>query len=345
MQENHEVLNNTELAPEQQDALNIKDLVIEYVTADGTVHAVNNVNMSIKKQHSMGLVGETGAGKTSTALAVLNLIPSPPGVIKSGEIEVNGFSTLSMSDTELDKVRGKEVAMIFQDPMTALNPVLTIGEQIAESILLHEKVSKAEAEKRAVEMLEQVGIKGERAGDYPHQLSGGMKQRVVIAIALCCNPNLLIADEPTTALDVTIQAQVLELIEGLRENYKTSMLLITHDLGIVADMCDEVSVMYAGEIVETGTVKEVFTNTKHPYTEGMFNSLPNINARTNRLTPIPGLMPDPTDLPEGCAFHPRCRYATEECAKRKPVLKKFSETHCAACLRYEDPDFRIERSK
>ena len=329
----------------EQDSLSIRNLTIEYVTADGTVHAVNDVSLRIGRKRCMGLVGDTGAGKTSTALAVMNLIPNPPGKIRSGEILVNGYSTLTMSDRELDSVRGKEVAMIFQDPMTALNPVLTIADQIAESILLHENIGKDAAIEKAVQMLELVGIKGNRAFDYPHELSGGMKQRVVIAIALCCNPHLLIADEPTTALDVTIQAQVLELIDGLRERYQTSMLLITHDLGIVAEMCDEVSVMYAGQIVETGTVKDVFTHTLHPYTEGMFNSLPNIHDRSVRLQPIPGLMPDPTDLPAGCPFHPRCRYATEECARTKPVMTDFGNGHSAACLAYRDPSFRIERSK
>ncbi|OQA73459.1 MAG: Oligopeptide transport ATP-binding protein OppD [Firmicutes bacterium ADurb.Bin248] len=325
--------------------LDIRNLVVEYATVDGVVHAVNDISLSVKRQRCMGLVGETGAGKTSTALAVMNLIPTPPGVIRRGSILVNGYNVLRMKDTEMDAVRGKEVAMIFQDPMTALNPVLTIGSQIAESILLHEKVSGAEAEKRAMNMLEMVGIKGTRANDYPHQLSGGMKQRVVIAIALCCNPHLLIADEPTTALDVTIQAQVLELIDELRENYKTSMLLITHDLGIVGDMCDEVSVMYAGRIVESGTVKDVFTDTRHPYTEGLFNSLPNINNRAAQLTPIPGLMPDPTDLPPGCAFSPRCRYARSKCRERVPEAKWIGDTHMVACIAYEDPGFRIERSK
>ncbi|OQB20428.1 MAG: Oligopeptide transport ATP-binding protein OppD [Firmicutes bacterium ADurb.Bin182] len=326
-------------------ALEVKNLVVEYVTADGTVHAVNDINLTVKRQSCMGLVGETGAGKTSTALAIMNLIPSPPGIIRRGRIVLNGYETLSMKDTEMDAVRGKEVAMIFQDPMTALNPVLTIGEQIAESILMHEKISKTEALERAKQMLEMVGINGNRANNYPYQLSGGMKQRVVIAIALCCNPNLLIADEPTTALDVTIQAQVLELIDNLRESYKTSMLLITHDLGIVAEMCDEVSVMYAGRIVECGTVKEVFTDTKHPYTEGLFNSLPNINDRNAQLTPITGLVPDPTDLPPGCAFAPRCRYACAECGKRVPKDKWISATHMVACTAYEKPEFLIERNK
>ncbi|MDD5076319.1 MAG: ABC transporter ATP-binding protein, partial [Sphaerochaetaceae bacterium] len=292
-----------------------------------------------------GLVGETGAGKTSTALAIMNLIPSPPGVIRSGKIILNGYDVLHMKDSELNQVRGSEVAMIFQDPMTALNPVLNIGEQIEESILLQEDVTRDEAHEQACEMLEMAGIDRSRIYDYPHQLSGGMKQRVIIAIALCCNPHLLIADEPTTALDVTIQAQVLDLISNLRDEYRTAMLLITHDLGIVADMCDEVSVMYAGRIVEHGTVEEVFTNTKHPYTEGLFDSLPKINDRKSLLKPIIGLMPDPTELPEGCTFAPRCRYAMDKCFKRRPSLNAISDTHEVSCLAYEDPVFSIERNK
>jgi len=325
--------------------LDVSNLIVEYVTSEGTVHAVNDIDLKILPQKSVGMVGETGAGKTSTALAIMNLIPSPPGVIRSGKIKLNGYDVLNMKDSELDQVRGSEVAMIFQDPMTALNPVLNIGEQIEESILLHEKVSREKAHEQACKMLEMVGLDRSRVYDYPHQLSGGMKQRVIIAIALCCNPHLLIADEPTTALDVTIQAQVLDLIANLRDTYKTAMLLITHDLGIVAEMCDEVSVMYAGRIVEHGTVKDVFTDTKHPYTEGLFNSLPNIKDRKSRLKPIVGLMPDPTETPEGCSFAPRCSYVTEACFKRRPTLKAFSDTHKASCLAYEDPAFLIERNK
>ena len=326
-------------------ALEVSNLVVEYVTSDGTVHAVNDVSFSVDRQKALGLVGETGAGKTSTALSIMNLLQSPPGVIRQGKIVVNGFDVLAMSDTELDKVRGKEIAMIFQDPMVALNPVMSIGDQIAESVLKHEKTSRENAFERACQMLEMVGINRSRATDYPHQLSGGMKQRVIIAIALCCNPHLLIADEPTTALDVTIQAQVLDLIDKLREDYRTSMLLITHDLGIVAEMCDEVAVMYAGHIVECGTVKEVFTDTRHPYTEGLFDSLPNINDRAAQLKPIPGLMPDPTVFQEDCAFAPRCKYATDDCFKNQPMLKEFSGTHKVACLAYDRRGFSIERSR
>ena len=246
--------------------LDIRDLVVHYDLEENTVHAVNGVNIKLGYQSTLGLVGETGAGKTTTALAALRLIQQPPGVIKSGQIYLNGEDILEKSQKELERIRGKDISMIFQDPMTALNPVFTVGDQIAESILLHEGVSQHIASERAKEMLELVGIPSARANDYPHQFSGGMKQRVVIAIALACHTKVLIADEPTTALDVTIQAQVLEIMRGLKEKYKTSMILITHDLGIVAETCDEVAVMYAGRIVEQGVLEDVFNRTMHPYT-------------------------------------------------------------------------------
>ena len=323
--------------------LDIQDLTVHYVVEDGRVEALNGVNLSLKRQGCLGLVGETGAGKTTTALGVLNLIPSPPGKVINGDILLNGESVFSKSEREMDKIRGNEVSMIFQDPMTALNPVFPIGEQIAESIMIHYQVSAAEAQKRAEEMLEKVGITAERANSYPHQLSGGMKQRVIIAMALACRPQLLIADEPTTALDVTIQAQVLDLISELREQEQTSLLLITHDLGIVAEMCDEVAVMYAGRIVEKGTLIDVFNHTRHPYTEGLFNSLPNINDRRDELTPIPGMLPDPTKLPAGCAFAPRCPYATEECSAKRPEERWISDTHMVACTAYDREGFHIKR--
>ena len=251
-----------------------------------------------------------------------------------------------MSAAELQTMRGKEISMIFQDPMTSLNPVFTVGDQIAESISLHDKsLSKKEAYEQAMEMLETVGIPRERGFEYPHQFSGGMKQRVVIAIALACNPKLLLADEPTTALDVTIQAQVLDLMRKLQEKYKMSMVMITHDLGIVAEVCDEVAVMYAGRIVERGTLREVFKNTKHPYTEGLFNSLPNPRDRKAELIPIPGLMPDPANLPEGCAFADRCPYATESCRKEQPQPHYFSETHSVLCTAYDNEGFHIRRNQ
>lgn len=324
--------------------LDVKNLVVRYETEDGIVKAVNGLNLQIERGKAIGLVGETGAGKTTTALSLLRLIPKPPGVEECDHMFLDGLDMLSLSVKELEKVRGKDISMIFQDPMTALNPVLTVGDQIAESIFLHEDVSYAEARKRAIEMLEVVGIPGERANEYPHQFSGGMKQRVVIAIALACHPKLLIADEPTTALDVTIQAQVLDLMKNLRKHYKTSLIMITHDLGIVAEICDEVAVMYSGNIVERGTLEDVFNKTKHPYTEGLFNSIPNINDRKAMLTPIKGLMPDPTNIPVGCPFHPRCPYMGEDC-KQPQWERAISDTHFVRCSAYDRPGFRIEREE
>ena len=284
------------------NVLEIKDLVVHYETDDGCVEAVNGLSISIGRERTLGLVGETGAGKTTTALSILNLVPNPPGVIKSGEILVEGKNVLQMSEKELESMRGNDVAMIFQDPMTALNPVMTVGSQIAESIQLHQNVDAKEAMEKAKEMLRTVGISDSRAGDYPHQFSGGMKQRVIIAIALACQPNLLIADEPTTALDVTIQAQVLSLMKDLIVNNHMSMLLITHDLGVVAETCDDVAVVYAGRIVEVGSADDVFNHTRHPYTEGLFDSLPNLRQRGEELVPIKGLMPDPMNLPQGLSL-------------------------------------------
>ena len=329
----------------EDEVLDIRDLTVQFVTEDEIVEAVNGISIHLKKGEILGLVGETGAGKTTTALAVLNLVPDPPGVIKSGSIRVCGKNMLSAAPKELEQIRGGDVSMIFQDPMTSLNPVFTVGDQIAESILLHEKCSRKEAAAKAEEMLELVGIPRERAGEYPHQFSGGMKQRVVIAIALACNPKLLLADEPTTALDVTIQAQVLELMCGLKEKLDTSMIFITHDLGIIAEICDRVAVMYAGRIIEEGTLEEVFNHTKHPYTEGLFNSLPNIADRTAKLRPIPGLMPDPTRLPAGCAFAPRCPYAKPSCIDKPQSSRSFSATHKVLCSAYDDPSFRIHREE
>ena len=313
------------------NVLEIKDLVIEYQTMDGTVHAVNNISLDLQEGETLGLVGETGAGKTTTALGVLRLIPDPPGVIKQGQILLKGRDVMQMRPEELRAMRGDEISMIFQDPMTALNPVLTVGEQIAEIYFLHNDCSRAESMEKAREMLETVGIPGERADEYPHQFSGGMKQRVVIAIALACQPSLIIADEPTTALDVTIQAQVLDMMKSLKDQFETSMLLITHDLGVVAEVCDKVAIMYAGEIVEYGTLEHIFDQTKHPYTMGLFNSLPSLDKDTDRLEPIHGLMPDPTDLPKGCPFHPRCPYARPECAQQHPELREFESGHMARC--------------
>ena len=251
--------------------LDIKDLVIHYETDDGVVEAVNGIDIQLEHGKTLGLVGETGSGKTTTALSILRLVPDPPGVIKNGSILLDGKDILNMPQKELEAIRGNTVSMIFQDPMTSLNPVLTVGDQIAEVIKLHDKISEKEAEQKAGDMLEVVGIPRERFGEYPHQFSGGMKQRVVIAMALACNPKLLLADEPTTALDVTIQAQVLETMKDLRKKFGSAMIMITHDLGIIAEVCDEVSVVYAGQIVEHGTLEDIFNHTMHPYTEGLFS--------------------------------------------------------------------------
>ena len=336
---------NTVINSEEELVLDIQDLAVHYVMEKETVEAVNHIDIQLKGGEVLGLVGETGAGKTTTALAIMNLVPDPPGVIKSGSIKVCGKDVLKMSDKELEKMRGDYMSMIFQDPMTSLNPVFSVGDQIAESIKLHNNVTQAEANKKAEEILELVGIPAERAHEYPHQFSGGMKQRVVIAIALACNPKLLLADEPTTALDVTIQAQILDMMLELKNKLNTSMIFITHDLGIVAEICDKVAVMYAGRIIERGTLEDVFNHTKHPYTEGLFNSLPNIEDRTAKLQPIPGLMPDPTKLPVGCAFAPRCPYARPECIETPQTERMFSETHGAMCSAYNDPNFKINRKE
>lgn len=328
---------------ETEWAVDVEGLTVHYVTSAETVKAVNAIDLKLKKKRTLGLVGETGAGKTTAMLSLMRMVPDPPGQIISGQIRVNGLDMMQLTPAELQSVRGGEIAMIFQDPMTSLNPVLTVGDQIAESILLHRNVSKSEAMAAAQEILSTVGIDPRRAGEYPHQFSGGMRQRVGIAIALACNPSVLIADEPTSALDVTIQAQILHMMRQLKDENDTSMILITHDLGVVAEMCDDVAVMYAGRIVEYGSLREVFEETKHPYTEGLFNSLPNINDRRDKLQPIPGLMPDPSNLPAGCAFADRCAYATDKCRAAVPEDRVFSDTHRAACAAYDDPDFKIRR--
>ena len=281
---------------------------------------------------TLGLVGETGAGKTTMAKCIMGILPKRTGKIRSGEITFEEKNLLKCSEKELQSIRGAQIAMIFQDPMTSLNPVLTVGEQIAEAVENHERCGKARAMERAEEMLELVGIPAERVHEYPHQFSGGMKQRVVIAIALACNPKMLIADEPTTALDVTIQAQVLEMMQSLKRQLNTSMLLITHDLGVVAQNCDRVAVIYAGEIVEYGTVMDVFKRMKHPYTQGLFSSIPQINADVKRLNSIPGLMLDPTLDVEGCRFCDRCKYATEECRINHPELVEIESGHSVRCF-------------
>lgn len=316
----------------EQKLLEVKDLTIQYVTEDGIVRAVNHVDFSIDRGASMGLVGETGAGKTTTCLGILQLLSSATGKIASGQVLFNGEDLLKKSDKEMQKIRGAQISMIFQDPMTSLNPTKTIGVQIVENIRHHQKCSKGEAWTRMEEMLTKVGIDPARAVDYPHQLSGGMKQRVVIAMALVCNPSLLLADEPTSALDVTIQAQVLEMIESLQREYHTAMLLITHDLGIVAQSCTTVGIMYAGEIVEYCSTEEFFQHTVHPYSRGLFSAIPRLDENVRRLNVIPGMMPDPVELPEGCKFHDRCPYATAQCSKTAPDMVEVSPGHLVRCF-------------
>ncbi|HOR48004.1 MAG TPA: ABC transporter ATP-binding protein [Rectinema sp.] len=322
--------------------LEIKELHVHYYSNRRTVRAVNNLSLDMQRGRVLGLVGETGAGKTTLALSILNMISAPQGKIISGSIRFDNTDILGMSNQELREMRGKDIAMIFQDPMTALNPVLTIGEQIAETIFKHEKVSKAEAWSKAEEMLETVGIPGVRAREYPHQFSGGMKQRVVIALSLACNPRLLLADEPTTALDVTIQAQVLDLMRGLIKTNNTSVLFITHSLGLVVENCDEVATMYAGEVVEYGTVKQVFGNPLHPYTKGLLGSLPDYSEGSPRLRPIPGLMPDPTNLPKGCYFSPRCPNVMPQCHELHPENSSI-EVHLVKCHQYQE-NLHVEQS-
>ena len=326
------------MTKDNNNTLEIKNLAVHYVSDDETVYAVNGIDLTIPGGKTLGLVGETGAGKTTTALSILNLVPEPQGKIVSGEVYLEGDNVLKMTARQLQDIRGDKVAMIFQDPMTSLNPIKTVGAQIAEGIKIHRKVDKNTAMDQARDMLEMVGIPAARAIEYPHQFSGGMKQRVVIAIALACNPDLLIADEPTTALDVTIQAQVLKLINELREKYRMSMLMITHDLGIVAEVCDMVAIMYAGRIVEYGALEDIFDNLRHPYTRGLFDSLPDVGNRRAELKPIKGLIPDPTNLPSGCPFHPRCNYAKPECSSTLPQPRWLSDTHYVQCHLYADTD-------
>ena len=305
----------------EQNLLEIKNLHVHYVTDTEDVQAVNGVNLRLKQGEVLGLVGETGAGKTTVALSVMQLVPDPPGIILDGEILFKGRNLIYNTKKENQEMRGNGISMIFQDPMTALNPIMTIGQQLAEVVIKHKKLGKKEALEVAAEMLEKVGVTRDRLNDYPHQFSGGMKQRAIIAMALLCNPEILIADEPPTALDVTIQAQVLEIIRNLVREQDMSMILITHDLGVVAETCDHVAIMYAGEVVEYGTVWDVYTNPKHPYTRGLFDSIPKMDGEEERLSPIPGLAPNSTALPSGCYFHPRCKFCQDRCREQSPEMK------------------------
>ena len=322
------IQNNTEF----KNVLEIKDLVIQYRTREGVVEAVNGVSFSIAQGEILGLVGETGAGKTTIALASIGLLPESVSYIAKGSVKLCGQELVGMPEKQLEKIRGQQVSMIFQDPMTALNPTMFVGDQIAEVVRIHNKCSKLEAEQRAMEMLTMVGIRPERYKDYPHQFSGGMKQRVVIAMALACNPDLLIADEPTTALDVTIQAQILEMMTDLSVRLNTAVLMITHDLGVVAETCSKCAVVYAGEIVEIGTVEHIFENPLHPYTLGLFRSIPNLDEDTERLEPIPGMMPDPMDLGTCCNFADRCAYACDKCREKLPPNLEVEPGHFVRCF-------------
>ena len=319
----------------QDNLMEISDLTVRYNTDDAVVHAVNNFNLKLVRGEARGLVGETGAGKTTAALAMMRLVPSPPGVVECDKLMVDGRDILNLPTAKMEEVRGKDVSMIFQDPMTALNPVFTVGEQIAESLELHEHLDKKAAMERAKEMLELVGIPGSRANEYPHQFSGGMKQRVVIAIALACNPKLLIADEPTTALDVTIQAQILKLMNDLKREHGTSILFITHDLGVIAQMADDVAVMYCGQVVEMAPAKTLFTDCEfsHPYTEGLMVSIPRLDTPAGvRLESIPGSVPHPLNLPKGCKFAPRCKYCQQRCLEEEPELVNVTEEQQVRCF-------------
>ncbi|WP_250229407.1 ABC transporter ATP-binding protein [Anaeropeptidivorans aminofermentans] len=318
-----------------ENLLEIKNLNVMYRTDDDDIYALNGVNLNVRKGETLGLVGETGAGKTTTALSIMRLLPDRVGKVKEGEIFLEGKSIFSLSEPEMRKLRGNDVSMIFQDPMTSLNPIHTVGDQIGEVIRLHNlDLTKAEVELKVDEMMEMVGIPAERKNEYPHQFSGGMKQRIVIAIALACNPKLLLADEPTTALDVTIQAQVLKMMGELKTKFDTSMILITHDLGVVAQICDSVAIMYAGEIIEQGRVEDIFEDENHhPYTIGLFGSIPDMTKKTRRLSPIDGLMPDPTALPVGCSFAQRCPKCMDICKTTPPKIHKEG-THSIKCHLY-----------
>lgn len=316
--------------------LEINNLHIYYQVKNVVSKAVNGVNLVLHKGQTLGLVGETGAGKTTTALGIMGLIPNPPGKIVEGEILFNNEDLVKKNESELEKIRGKEISMIFQDPMTALNPVMTVGDQIREVLELHTNYSRKQAVEKAMEMMELVGIEGSRYHEYPHQFSGGMKQRIVIAIAIANEPTILLADEPTTALDVTIQAQVLHLISEINKRMNSSMLLITHDLGVVAETCDQVAIMYAGQILEYGTLEDIYDFHKHPYTMGLFQSLPSLEIQTKRLKPIPGMMPDPAKLPDGCVFADRCEFAETDCRISLIPMQEISSTHFVRCIKAKE---------
>lgn len=321
-----------------KNLLEVKNLKTHFYTEDGVVPAVDGVDFSLKPGQTLGIVGESGCGKSITSMSIMRLIPNPPGKIVDGEILFDDKDILKLSEAEMRKIRGNEIAMIFQEPMTSLNPVYTIGYQITEAIMLHQKLDKKAATEKCIEMLKLVGIPraDEVINDYPHQFSGGMRQRVMIAMALSCNPKLLIADEPTTALDVTIQAQILELMKELKEKLNTAIMLITHDLGVVAEMADYVIVMYAGKVVEEASVYDLFESPKHPYTMGLLNSKPNLTKTVKRLDVIPGSVPNPLAIPPGCPFNPRCPYATDRCRQEVPALESIGNDRKVRCWLYQE---------
>jgi len=317
-----------------KNILEIKDLYVSYRTFEGIARAINRLNLIVQSGESLGLVGETGAGKTTLALSIMKLLPSRTGKIDKGEIFFNGEDLVKKSERYLQQIRGNKISMIFQNPLTSLNPVFTIGEQISMVFERHHGLSKKEAWKKAGEMLEVVGIPSRRVEEYPHQFSGGMRQRVGIAASLACRPDLLIADEPTTALDVTIQAQVLELIKKLKQKYNTSLIMISHNLGVIAEICQNVGVMYAGSIIEYGSIEQLFKNPLHPYTKGLIASLPDIYDKKDRLNAMEGVVSDALNLPEGCKFNPRCSYVMEKCKIETPNLIKIESDHYVACFLY-----------
>jgi oligopeptide/dipeptide ABC transporter ATP-binding protein len=323
---------------QKKPLLELRNLSIHFFTEEGVVRAVENVSLEIHPGEILSLVGESGCGKSVTGLSLLKLIPTPPGRIVSGEILLDGRKLLPLDEKEMEKVRGNEISMIFQEPMTSLNPVFTIGDQILEAIILHQGLDKGEARKRAIEMLNRVKIPSPetRIDSYPHQLSGGMRQRAMIAMALSCQPKLLIADEPTTALDVTIQAQVLQLLKEIQREMGMAVMLITHDLGVVTEIADRVAVMYAGRIVEYASIETIFAQMRHPYTKGLLESIPQLKERRKRLTAIPGQVPNPMDLPRGCKFHPRCYLMIEECKKEEPPLFQVDGDHFSRCIRWQE---------
>jgi peptide/nickel transport system ATP-binding protein len=321
-----------------EELLKINDLHVEYRSERARVYALNGVNLTIHKGESLGLVGESGAGKTTTALSILNLLPRGIGRYTQGEIFYDGSLISEMTERQLMEIRGGKISMIFQNPLTSLNPLFTVGEQIAMVLRKHMNMDNGQALKRACELLEIVGIPGFRYRDYPNQFSGGMRQRVGIAAGLACNPELLIADEPTTALDVTIQAQILELMKDLQNEYRTSLLMITHNLGIISELCERVAVMYAGQIIEYGTARTLFKRPMHPYTVGLLNAIPNIHEKKERLFTIPGLVANPQQLPSGCTFHPRCLECLEKCKEESPRLTPIDADHSVACHKYQAPE-------